>query len=60
MIFFFIVMFKIQLVNANIYFFFLNWIKCEINLKRREIGFFRYGKLTFIRDSQEIILVCDV
>lgn len=44
------------------YIFFLlsNWTKCETNLKRREIGFPGYGKPTFIRDSQEITLVCDV
>lgn len=29
-------------------------------LKRREIGFPGYGKPTFIHDSQEITLVCDV
>lgn len=45
----------------RIYIFLLsNWTKCETNLKRREIGFPRYGKPTFIRDSQEITLVCDV
>lgn len=47
-------------MNANIYFLLSNWTKCETNLKRREIGFPRYGKPTFIRDSQEITLVCDV
>lgn len=60
MIFFPTEMLKIQPVNANIYFLLSNWTKCETNLKRREIGFPRYGKPTFIRDSQEITLVCDV
>lgn len=45
----------------RIYIFLLsNWTKCETNLKRREIGFPRYGKPTFIHDLQEIKLVCDV